>query len=928
MPYQGTSAPEHSFRWDFVTDPPTKLLAQLETARARFRRGQYSEAASAARRLLRHVDAKLPSGLSQADRPGRLAVIHADGRAVLALALHRLGSRDASSAVARCVDGYHELVAAGLDLRPPSLADYGMVLAVSGRLIEAVEPLVRAAEAGERVVQDLVRDTARRLLKEGGVGDALRLLRALHERYPDDPRVARDLATAYEATSDGAAAADAHVAAGALYADVGHHDVALAHFERAVAIVPAHPLAALGRCQTLLVTGRLQPALTALDELARTQPDLAGTSAVRALALSQADRADEALATIDEALARFRDDPWLLDTRVRLLWRQGRSADALSMVDYALGVDPTDRTWRSLRAQLMLDRGENVDQAVQTLRELAVSAPDIPQVAVQLASALVGLGQPGDALDVVIRALTDHPDEPALVATEVRLLAELGRHREAVRHAEEALRRGLPEQHLDLPLAEAQLGAGDVMAALRTTESAVAVMPGSAAVHRLRGLVLREASDTSASVEELQRAWDMGARDDRTRHALAVGLVRLAEDSSDRDRSRIWLERALELQPGDVTARHLMADVLREEGDYAAALMHAELGLQVDPDNALLLTSRGLVQDLLGHSDLAEQDFRRAVERDQTLGSAHAELGELLRTTGRSREALEHFSLAVRAAPRNAWILASKGATEYSLDMYDEALASLGQALESNGEYAWAHGVRAMVLADLARFSQAQADVERALTIQPSMDWCWVLAGWLALHEDGAAAMGSAAADRAERAFRRALEANPEEGSALAGLGEALAIQAHDREAQATFERAVEVLEREDSTDASGYAARGWCLLRLKDYDEAIDAFLTASSLDPELIAASFDLALALLCKGESDVGLEEFAQAASRVTSIRHEGRRRGVLHEAARDLEALASGPLRTLAREVDAALGILDRLRSSDARVRAGDVQVPTA
>jgi len=99
-------------------------------------------------------------------------------------------------------------------------------------------------------------------------------------------------------------------------------------------------------------------------------------------------------------------------------------------------------------------------------------------------------------------------------------------------------------------------------------------------------------------------------------------------------------------------------------------------------------------------------------------------------------------------------------------------------------------------------------------------------------------------------------------------------------------------------------------------------------SLDPELIAASFDLALALLCKGESDVGLEEFAQAASRVTSIRHEGRRHGVLNEAARDLEALASGPLRTLPREVDVALGILDRLRSSDARVRAGDVQVPTA
>jgi tetratricopeptide (TPR) repeat protein len=929
-PDPGTLGWDFTLRWDFVTDPPIRLLSELEAARRHLWRGRPREAERAARRLLRHVADRVPGDDPVAQQPARMAIIGADGSAVRALALHLLDHPEGERAVTESVSRYTELIEAKRELRPPSQADYGMVLVVAGRPLDAVDPLVRAVEAGEDVSVMIVRTAAAALLDGESVSDAVRLLRAVHERYPGNLTLAIDFAAACEGQDDPGTAADAHVAAGALCAEGDRYEAALEHFRRAGEIVPAHPLAALGRCQSLLAVGDVDTALTALDRLLEEQPRLAGTHAVRALALAQLGRTEDAVRAVDEGLARFRDDPWLLDTRVRVLRTAGTPAAALAAVDDALHIDATDRTWRGLRAELLLEQGRDVDEAIQTLRELTATAAGTALPAVRLVHALRRLGRRSEALDVVVRALAEYADDARLVAQEVDLLRETGRSAEAADRARAAIARGVDPAGLLIPLAAALLGLDDAQAAVQAAEQAVTRHPGIALAHRLHGLARQKAEEFQPAVDELTRAIQLGDDDPDTERALVTCLVRLARESSaDRTASRRHLERALDLAPHNTPARLMLIDLLRAESDYPAALEHAEQGLAHHRRDADLLARRGLVREALGQADEAEADLFEAVRIDPSLTWVHAELGEFLRTRGRPADALAELTKAMEGQPDNAWILASKGATEYALDLFDEAQDSLTRALAADPSYVWARGVLAVVLADVDDLAGARAEVARVLAEDPTLGWCWALTGWLALFEDDVLeSAGSDALDRAAVAFERALQYDQRDVSALTGLGEALTLQGHGDRAEEMFQRAAEGGRTQTPPDANTQANIGWSLLRLTRYEEAVDAFLRALALDANLTAPAFGVALALLCAGRKRVAMEEFHQAVLRTWTIRHVGRRRAAIREFSRDLEAMAATQLRERTEQVDQIRALLTTARlprSEDGALRSGDLQV---
>ena len=439
-------------RWDFVADPPTRLLAELNLARARLRRGEWRDARRAAKRLLRHLDAEPTAGLSGL-MPARRAEIRADGLAVAAITATLLDREDREELLAASLEAYESLRQPEGGLRPSGLAGYGMVLSIAGRHDEAAKPLARAAEAGEDVSVQLVRTVTRRLLDEGDAPRAIRLLRAVHERYPNEAELAAELAEAYDVAGQPDEAAAAHVDVGSLLADSGRLDLALEHFDRASIAVPDHPLAALGRCQTLVALGRAEQALVDLAELRRTQPLLAGAAVVAALAEVELGRPQEALAHIERALEEFPDDLWSLDARVRVLVALGRPRDAIDAVDAALTVDPTDRLWRGLRAELQVGLGEDVDTALQILRQLADAPPNAAHASIRLTRALRASGRAREALDVVSAALEEQPQNGSLIVLEVELLRELDRAGDAVEAGRRALQRGVPRRSIALPLA-------------------------------------------------------------------------------------------------------------------------------------------------------------------------------------------------------------------------------------------------------------------------------------------------------------------------------------------------------------------------------------------------------------------------------------------------------------------------------------------
>jgi len=913
-----------TFRWDFVTDPPTRLLAELQVARARLHAGQYKTASRAARRLLRHLDARQIPDQSPAAQVRRLFEIRADGLALGAIAASLLEQSDGSGLLADARTAFDALLNASHSLRPSSSASYGMVLALSGGANEAVDPLIRAVNAGESVLLPVVHELARRLMLDGSAADATRLLHALQARYPRSAAVAIELATACDAAGEAEPAADAHVAAGALCAGEHRYELALEHFAQARATVPGHPLAALGGCQALLAVGRIAEAVEALEELRRTQPALAGSHAVLALALAQQNRLPDALATVHEALGTFPDDSWLLDTRIRLLFSAGRREDALDAADRALQIDPTDREWRSLRAEILLLGPDDTDIALDILRELADTDPDSVTSTVRLARALQAAGRHRQALDAVQQGLVRHPDEATLLDLQLALLNTLGRPKEAAARAREAVAHGVPRQSVAAHVAEAMVKLDRFEEAISAADEALAER-ASPRARRVRGLAYQRLGRYREAVADLERI--EAEADAEARVALAASLAELASRDMAQGRGdvRARFERAVELDPGNTLARLRLAEILRRSGDPVAALQHANLGLEAEPDNPALLGTRGQILEAMDQDDEAEADLRRAVELDGSLGWAQTELGDFLRVNRRFDEALSHLDRAIEVNPDDPWPQASRGAALYSLDRYGEALESLDRALTLQPDYPWAYSLKAAVLNDIDELPAARENIDRGIALNDSMAWARGISGWLHImtatdHED------AESAHRAAEDYSRALEIDPDVTDALIGLAEADLLLGDDPTGTELLQRATAALRAKNPEVAGIQAAVGWCELRLGRHEQAIDALVHAIALDTTHISAAFDLALTLLCAGRVEVALEEYDQAIARTRAVGHSGRRRALVHVARRDLNALARVQLADRPDAVDEVRRRLSEDSGGDRASSTGSLQVP--
>ena len=327
--------------------------------------------------------------------------------------------------------------------------------------------------------------------------------------------------------------------------------------------------------------------------------------------------------------------------------------------------------------------------------------------------------------------------------------------------------------------------------------------------------------------------------------------------------------------------------------DFVKALEHADLGLDLDPDHGWLLGTRGqILESITGKEAQAESDLRRALELNPDLNWARVELGDLLRVRKRHQDALVVLGEAVERAPDDPWPLASLGAAQYAVDDYDAALSSLTRALDVTDDYAWAHAALSTVYTDIDRLEDAKSHIVRALEIDPGMGWAWNQLGWVELlgaFADDGTVQDPAAGQRALEAYESALDPG---GDDLVDplYGEACMLLGRDDEAMATFDEVAKRIKGDRHADAAELARLGWCELRLGNHDDAVDALVSAMAVDTTNVSAALDLALALLCAGRRGIALEEYARALGQLRLLPHEGRRRGLLRVARRDLSSLS--------------------------------------
>lgn len=353
---------------------------------------------------------------------------------------------------------------------------------------------------------------------------------------------------------------------------------------------------------------------------------------------------------------------------------------------------------------------------------------------------------------------------------------------------------------------------------------------------------------------------------------------------------------ALVLLPGDADALLARGVAQQDQDKIAAAAADFEAVLKVNPRNKLALIYRGglkqwnlddpkgaradydaalavdprFVMALLRRADLqmstdvaaAERDARAAVAIAPDNSAAWMELGSVMETQDRPKEAFEIYDLIVRKDPKDALIVAYRGVMRLWLEDPAGALRDADTAIAIAPKLAYAQIARGRALAALKRDEDAASAYRKAAELEPAYADAWLKLAQTRRRQ-GKPTEGLAAVEEGLKSspknddllFHRALLLSELDGRGKDALAAYDAVIKIKPTAAAYYNRAQ---LRSDEEDHKGALAdyRKAVELDPKDPDalNGVGVELSALNDDPEAELKAYDAALAVAPKNNAAV--------------------------------------------------------------------------
>ena len=579
------------------------------------------------------------------------------------------------------------------------------------------------------------------------VGDPVRAiadLTALLKRHPEETEALRLRAEGYRAIQNYRAAANdfsrylrrrpfsqsARLGRGQCYLKLGDCPAAQADFDRVLERAPNSAMAMLGRAQVFLAQDQLDQALVACQQAAERDNECvevfstSGEIHVRLCeytrAIEQFERAHR-LATTPTQQAHFL---YRLGT---VLVEQERLPEALTCFRKATRLNPRHSgawVWKASVCARLDEWAQAIDSLEQAMRARPVAADRYAELGRPVAESAVAhftrLEQRGKKrselfrsrglahqfLNHVPQAIADYTRALKLdddFVTRIRLgrcLAELGKHREAVRELTRVVRNE-PELH-------------------------------EARYWRARSL--RKTDRASHALTDIIKAIRMQRTESRY-YLLYAELLVQREKIQPAIRA---LDRAIRFDPDDPEPYRQRGILFQRLGYAWRAIGDFTRSLELKPEQTDVLVMRGQASLRSGDADQALRDFELAITRapnqlDAFLGRARA-----LAARGDSQAALIWLTKSIHrfAEPyERAALLYCRGNIFYETGRIERAINDYGCAVKlRRGDPTFRASVRlarARALAHQEEWEQAEGDVRRVLKVYPDSPAANAALKWL-----------------------------------------------------------------------------------------------------------------------------------------------------------------------------------------------------
>jgi predicted Zn finger-like uncharacterized protein len=510
-----------------------------------------------------------------------------------------------------------------------------------------------------------------------------------------------------------------------------------------------------------------------------------------------------------------------------------RSADAKSELE-ALGDDPDAR---ELLGELSLQSGDFAG-ASTVWTELVQSQPTSARALFGLARAEFGLGKHRQAIDHAQQVLTRSPDHAGAAI----LMLE----------AQRALRTGTDEQ------AAQSAATQDLVAAV--TRALGTASPGEAA---LGHCVLGELHSSQGRAGPAQQEFEAALVIDRTLARALIGLGEVLHQVGRDGEALARFESAAQAEPSSIPARIGIAKSQIRLAQLAEARKALTQLAAAHPGQPEIIFWQGKAAQALGDNDGAMASYRAAIVAGKgSTGSveAYLALAKLQADLGQLAAAQETLSEARGKLPPSGPLHVALGEIAMSRADYAAAYEQFQKALDLDGGDTRARFMGAVALTRLGRFDEAlaafqtvgQTDkdfpglaVERGRLFEESGRNAEALAEYEAAltksPEDpdvqirvGCARMIAGQTISAQEILEKVAKVRPRSAEATYCLGRALFDQERYIDGMVRLERAVGI----DPTRAIYHLYVGWVASELGRQTDARQAFDRAIELDKGLADA------------------------------------------------------------------------------------------
>jgi len=388
-------------------------------------------------------------------------------------------------------------------------------------------------------------------------------------------------------------------------------------------------------------------------QIAESHEDSAHAQYMHGMLSAQSGRAEEALDFLDRSIALEEIDG-IHSARARVLLRLGRSDEAIVSLEKAVAANPSDQNLRLTYARLLVDIKE-YDKARVEFEKLHQASPDDAELLYTLGLLSLEAQRLDDAekyLMMLIRL--DERDGEAQYY--------LGRIYENRKQYDKAIE-WYEQVHVGDYQFDARLRVADMLGLSGRTDEALEYLDSMLKGSQSNGSLVRiyvakgELLRLARRYEEAMTVFDTALEIVPGNSDLLYARALVAERLGRIDQLEADLKVILKTEPDNAHALNALGFTLADQTDrYEEAYGYIKRAIEIMPEDPAIIDSLGWVYYRMGNYEESIRLLRKALSRfDDAEIAAH--LGEVLWVTGNQQEARVVWQKALQKSPDDPALL-------------------------------------------------------------------------------------------------------------------------------------------------------------------------------------------------------------------------------------------------------------------------------